>query len=134
MIRLFKVSIPSSAVALVISDAVLLFLCYLLAAWLVLDVPLEVFLFEQGGYWHITFVMAVIMIGLYFNDLYENYRVRSRIRLIQQFCLVLGIAFLLQSALGYAQWGILLPKWTMVYGSLLVLIVLPLWRIFLTTK
>ena len=43
MIRLFKVSIPSSAVALVISEAVLLFLCYLLAAWLVLDVPLVVF-------------------------------------------------------------------------------------------
>jgi exopolysaccharide biosynthesis polyprenyl glycosylphosphotransferase len=93
-----------------------------------------VLLFEQGGYWHIAFVMALIMIGLYFNDLYENYRVRSRIRLVQQFCLVLGIAFLLQSALSYAQWGILLPKWTMVYGSLLVLIVLPLWRIFLTTK
>jgi exopolysaccharide biosynthesis polyprenyl glycosylphosphotransferase len=134
MIRLFRVSIPSSAVALVISEAVLLFSCYVLAAWLVLDVPLVVFLFEQGGYWHIAFVMAVIMIGLYFNDLYENYRVRSRIRLVQQFCLVLGIAFLLQSALSYAQWGILLPKWTMVYGSLLVLIVLPLWRIFLTTK
>ena len=105
----------------------------LLAAWLVLDVPLEVFLFEQGGYWHIAFVVAVIMVGLNFNDLYENYRVVSRIRLLQQFCLVLGIAFLLQSALSYAQWGILLPKWTMVYGSLLVLIVLPIWRIFFST-
>ncbi|MGA3185920.1 MAG: exopolysaccharide biosynthesis polyprenyl glycosylphosphotransferase [Bryobacteraceae bacterium] len=133
MIRLFKVSIPSSAVALVLSEAGLLFCCYLLAAWLVLDVPLEVFLFEQGGYWHIAFVMGIIMAGLYFNDLYENYRVGSRIRLIQQFCLVLGLLFLLQSALSYAGWGVLLPKWTMVYGSLLVLIVLPLWRIFFTT-
>lgn len=133
MIRLFRVSIPSSAVALVVSEALLLFSCYLAAAWVVVRVPLVVFLFEQGGYWHIAFVMAVIMIGLYFNDLYENYRVVSRILLFQQFCLVLGIAFLLQSALSYAQWGILLPKWTMVYGSLLVLIVLPLWRIFFTT-
>ncbi len=133
MIRLFRVSIPSGAVALVVSEALLLFSCYLAAAWLMLRIPLVVFLFEQGGYWHIAFVMAVIMLGLYFNDLYENYRVVSRILLFQQFCLVLGIAFLLQSALSYAQWGILLPKWTMVYGSLLVLIVLPLWRIFFTT-
>jgi lipopolysaccharide/colanic/teichoic acid biosynthesis glycosyltransferase len=133
MIRVFNVSIPSSAVALAMADAVLLFSCYLFAAWLVLDVPLVVFLFEQGGYWHIAFATAVIMIGLNFNDLYESYRVGSRIRLLQQFCLVLGLAFLLQSALIYASWGMLLPKWTMVYGSLLVLIVLPLWRIFFST-
>jgi lipopolysaccharide/colanic/teichoic acid biosynthesis glycosyltransferase len=134
MIRLFKVSIPSSAVALVISEALLLFACYLFGAWLALDVPLVTFLFEQGGYWHIAFAVAVIMIGLYFNDLYENYRIGSRIQLLQQFCMVLGIAFLLQSALSYAQWGVLLPKWAMVYGSLMVLIVLPVWRIFFVTE
>ncbi len=134
MIRLFRVSIPSSAVALVISEALLLFLCYLFAAFLVLDVPLVVFLFDQGGYWHIAFLVGVIMTGLYFNGLYDNRRVDSRIRLFQQFCLVLGIAFLLQSALSYAQWGVLLPRWIMVYGSLLVLIVLPLWRIFFITS
>ena len=132
MIRLFKVSIPSSAVVLVISDAVLLFSCYLFAAWLAIDVPLVTFLFEQSGYWHIAFVMAVIMLGLYFNDLYENYQVRSRIELIQQFCLALGVAFLLQSLVSYAQWGVLLPKHVMVYGSVLALVVLPLWRMFFT--
>lgn len=130
MIRLFKVSIPSSAVVLVISEALLLFSCYLFAAWLLVDVPLVTFLFEQGGYWHIAFVMAVIMLGLYFNDLYESYQVRSRVELIQQFCLALGIAFLLQSLVSYAQWDILLPKWVMVYGSVAALIVLPLWRMF----
>jgi lipopolysaccharide/colanic/teichoic acid biosynthesis glycosyltransferase len=132
MIRLFKVSIPSSSVVLVISDAILLFSCYLFAAWLAIDVPLVKFLFEESGYWHIAFVMAVIMLGLYFNDLYEHYQVRSRIELIQQFCLALGIAFLLQSLVSYAQWGVLLPKWVMVYGSLLALVVLPLWRMFFT--
>lgn len=132
MIRLFRVSIPSSSVVLVISDAILLFSCYLFAAWLTIDVPLVTFLFEESGYWHIAFVMAVIMLGLYFNDLYEHYQVRSRIELIQQFCLALGIAFLLQSLVSYAQWGVLLPKWAMVYGSLLALVVLPLWRMFFT--
>jgi len=128
MIRLFKVSIPSSAVVLVISEAVLLFSCYLFAAWLTIDIPLVRFLFEQGGYWHIAFVVAVIMLGLYFNDLYEHYQVRSRIELAQQFCLALGVAFLLQSLMSYAHWGILLPKYAMVYGSVLALILCPLWR------
>ncbi len=132
MIRLFKVSIPASAVVLVISEAALLFCCYLFAAWLVIDVPLVTFLFDQSGYWHIAFVVAVIMLGLYFNDLYENYQVRSRIELIQQFCLALGVAFLLQSLVSYAQWGVLLPKWVMVYGSLLALALGPLWRMFFT--
>jgi len=132
MIRLFKVSIPSSAVVLVLSEAALLFSCYLFASWLAIDVPLVKFLFEDGGYWHIAFVMAVIMLGLYFGDLYENYQVRSRIELIQQFCLALGVAFLLQSLLSYAQWGVLLPKYVMVYGSVLALILCPLWRMFFT--
>jgi exopolysaccharide biosynthesis polyprenyl glycosylphosphotransferase len=134
MIRLFKVSFPSSAVALIISEALLIFSCYLFAAWIVLDVPLVVFLFEQGGYWHIGFVTTVIIVGLYFNDLYENYRIRSRIQLVQQFCLVLGIAFLLQSLLAYANWSVLLPKWMMVCGSVLVLVILPVWRIFLSAQ
>src|SRR6185312_11315138 len=47
-----------------------------------------------------------------------------------QFSLVLGIAFLLQAFFSYGRWNILLPKWMMVYGSGLVLLVLPPWRIF----
>jgi lipopolysaccharide/colanic/teichoic acid biosynthesis glycosyltransferase len=134
MIRLFKVSVPSSAVALVISEALLLFSCYVFAAWLLLDVPLVVFLFEQGGYWHTAFVTAVIMLGLYFNGLYDDYRVASRIDLIQRFCMALGIAFLLQSLVSYARWDILLPRWVMVYGSLIALIALPLWRMIFAAQ
>lgn len=133
MIRLFKVSIPSSAVALILSEATLIFACYLAAARLVLDEPLETFLFDQSGYWQITFETAVIVGGLYFSDLYENFQVRSRIRLLQQFCLVVGVAFLLQSLLSYAQAGVLLPKWVMVYGSGIVLVVVPFWRVAFTT-
>jgi lipopolysaccharide/colanic/teichoic acid biosynthesis glycosyltransferase len=133
MIRLFKVSIPSSAVALILSEAVLVFCCYLAAAWLVADVPLVTFLFDQGGYWHIAFETAVIIIGVYFNDLYENFRVGSRIRLMQQFCLILGVAFLLQSLLSFGNANFLLPKWVMVYGSAGVFVVLPLFRIAFTT-
>src|SRR5271163_626194 len=97
MIRLFKVSIPSNVIALMISEAILVLCCYLLAAYWATDVSADVFLLDDGGFWHIAFMVAVILLGIYFHDLYENYRVRSRMLLIQQFCMILGIGFLLQA-------------------------------------
>ena len=129
MIRLFKVSIPSNVIALVVSEIVLVFSCYLLAAYLTFDVAPDVFLIDDGGLWHITLVVGVIILGIYFHDLYEDFRVRSRILLMQQVSLVLGMAFVLQAALSYARSSYLLPKWLMVYGSLGVLVLLPGWRI-----
>jgi sugar transferase (PEP-CTERM system associated) len=132
VIRLFKVSIPSSAIALIVSETILIFSCYILATYWVQDTSPDLFLIDDGGWWHIGLVVLVILLGLYFNDLYENYRVRSRILLVQQLCLVLGVAFLLQALFSYGRWDILLPKWLMVYGSMLVLLALPLWRIAFT--
>jgi len=68
-------------------------------------------------------------VGLYFQDLYEHLRTRSRIYLLQQVSLVLGAGFLLQAVFNYGRSTLLLNKWTMMYGSLLVLVVLPLWRL-----
>ena len=133
MIRLFKVSIPSSVIALLVSETILIFSCYALIAFFALDVAADIFLIDDGGWWHIALVVVVIVFGLYFHDLYDNYRVRSRILLIQQFCLVLGIAFLLQAMLSYGRSDILLPKWLMVYGSIAVIVVLPTWRFVFTT-
>ncbi len=90
----------------------------------------DVFVFEDDGLWGVGFVVLVILIGLYFSDLYESYRIPSRIALFQQFCVVLGAAFLFQSVLNYGRWSTLvLPRRSMVYGSALALVILPLWRI-----
>jgi len=132
MIRLFRVSVPSSVVALVVSETILIFSCYVLAAYWTLDFSTDIFLIDDGGWWHILLVVGLIVLGLYFHDLYDNYRIRSRTLLIQQFCLVLGIAFLVQALLSYGRWDVILPKWMMVYGSLMVLVVVPAWRIAFT--
>jgi len=110
MIRLFRVSIPSSVLALVITDAVLVFSCYLAAAYLTVESSVDVFLLEDGGWWRIAVVTGAVILGLYFSDLYEHYRVRSRIALLQQFSLVIGAAFLLQALLSYGRWDVILPK------------------------
>ena len=128
MIRLFRVSIPSSVLALFVLESILLLGCYIAAAGMTLDEDLEFYLFYDRGWLPILLIVATIQMGLYFQDLYEHLRPRSRIYLGQQVSLVLGAAFLLQAVLGYARSTLQLNKWTMMYGSLAVLLVLPIWR------
>jgi sugar transferase (PEP-CTERM system associated) len=133
VIRLFKISVPGSVLALIISEVVLLFSCYLVAAYVTLDAAPDVFLLDADGLWSIALVVAVIVAGLYFADLYQTYRIQSRIALVQQYCLVLGVTFLVQALLNYGRWDFLvLPKWTMVYGSAFALVLTPAWRIAFT--
>ena len=76
--------------------------------------------------------MAVtcIIVGIYFHDLYEHFRIRSRILLLQQMGIVIGIAFLVQALLGYLRLrDLMLPTRLMIIGSSMVLILLPSWRI-----
>lgn len=129
MVRLFKVSIPTSVVTLVFSEIILLFSCYALAATWALSEPAGFFLSDENGFWRIALVVAVLILGLYFSDLYSDIRIKSRILLVQQVSLMLGVAFVLQAVLSYARSDLLLPKWVMLSGSALVLIALPAWRI-----
>ena len=132
MIRLFRVSFPTSSVALFLSEALLILACYVLAAFTTLDQASAIYFWDEGGWWRIAFATLTILGGVYFQDLYEQYRIASRAVLVEQFCLVLGITFLLQALLSYARWDITLNRRVMVYGSLLALIVGPLWRIGFT--
>jgi len=129
MIRLFRVSIPASVLALFVLETVLLSVCYVAAASFIVDEDLEFYLVYDGGWRQIALVVAAIQAGLYLQDLYDHLRPGSRIFLAQQVSLVLGGAFILQAVLGYGRSTFQLNKWTMMYGSLLVLVVLPLWRL-----
>lgn len=132
MVRLFKVSIPTSVIALLVSETILVFCCYLSAAFWALDYPVELFLLYDGGVWNIALVVATVILGLYLSDLYEDYRIRSRTLLFQQTSVLLGVAFVLQAVLSYGRSNLLLNKWVMVDGSALVLVTLPAWRICFT--
>jgi lipopolysaccharide/colanic/teichoic acid biosynthesis glycosyltransferase len=129
VVRLFKVSIPTSVIMLVVSEIILLFSCYAAAAYWTAYPSGEIFLVEDNGLWRIGLVVAVVVTGLYFSDLYEDFRIKSRLLLVQQASVMLGVAFVIQATLSYGRSSFLLPKWTMVYGSAMVLVVLPSWRI-----
>jgi sugar transferase (PEP-CTERM system associated) len=134
MIRLFRVFIPASVVALLVSEVILTFTCYVVATFLVLDVDPEVFLFYDNGWLRITLVVTCLMVGIYFHDLYTQFRIRSRILLLQQVIVVVGVTFLTQALLVYLRLReLILPTWLMIVGSSLTLIFLPLWRIFFSS-
>jgi sugar transferase (PEP-CTERM system associated) len=129
VIRLFRVFIPASVVALLISEIILILGCYVLALYF-LGIDPAFYLFEERNYWKFLVVAAVIILGLYFQDLYGDLRIISNILLVQQVCLSVGLALLISAFIGYVDPSALLGRWMMMIGSLGVVILLPLWRIF----
>src|ERR1700730_12762909 len=99
MVRLFRVFVPTSVLALLISETILIFSCYVVASFftLSLDIDPTVYLLYEGGMARIALVVGCVMFGLYFHDLYTQFKIHSRTLLLQQVCLVLGIAFLTQA-------------------------------------
>ena len=59
---------------------------------------------------------------MYFQDLYADFRIISRILLVQEVCLAVGSALLFMAALGYINTDYLLPRWLMVAGSFAVVV------------
>lgn len=134
MVRLFRVFVPTSVITLLLSEIILIFSCYILACFFVLDSDPAVFLLYEGGLARITLVVGCVMLGVYFHDLFTQFRIKSRILLLQQVCLVLGIAFLTQALLSYLKlpnW--IMPRWVMILGSGLLLVFLPAWHVIYTS-
>jgi len=129
MIRLFRVFVPVGALALLFSEILLVSTCFLAVTFLILNVDPAVFLFADNGLLRIGVVVASILFGLFFEELYTHISVKSRVLLLQQLCLVMGIAFLVQGLISYVKDGLRLPVRVMVPGAALVLVALFAWRV-----
>src|SRR2546423_5949808 len=129
MIRIFKVFVSTSVIALLLMEVVLIFGCYVLGAYILMgQIDTELFFIDDRGLLRIGLGVAVLMFGLYFLDMYAELRIRSRIQLVQQLCVGLGIGFVSQALLGYAVHGWIIPHYVMILGSAFVLVLLPPWR------
>jgi exopolysaccharide biosynthesis polyprenyl glycosylphosphotransferase len=138
MIRIFRVFIPTTVVLLALSEMILLFGC-LCAGYAIavarsnLEAPLEIFLLQENGILRISLAVATMMISLYFQDLYTDFRLTNRLVFLQQLIMVVGLTFLGQALLTYAHHDLMLSRFTMIYGCIVVLIVLPVWRMIYTS-
>jgi lipopolysaccharide/colanic/teichoic acid biosynthesis glycosyltransferase len=128
MMRLFRVFVPVGALALLFSEILLTTSCFLVVTFLILSVDPQVFLFNDRGLQRIAVVVASILFGLFFEDLYERIYVKSRVLLLQQLSLVLGIALLIQGIIGYVSDGFRLPVRLMLPAGALTIVALFVWR------
>lgn len=128
MIRLFSIFIPTSILGLLISEILFIAACYTLAIRWQLSDTFDIYMLYERGILRVTVVMATIVGGLYLSDCYERVRIRSRLIFLQQLCLIIGVAFLLQSVLSYGDIELRMPRQSMLLGSSLCLAVLVLWR------
>ena len=129
-IGLFRVFIPAGVFTLLISDFLLTASVFVLTSYLAFDVDPTVYLFYDNGFVPILGVVFCILIGLHFQNLYSRLHVKSRIVLFQELCLVMGWTFLLQGLIGYLAPGLKMPIRVMLWGGLLCLAALFLWRAF----
>ena len=120
--------VPSTIWALLISELALVATAYVAATYALLDVDPVLWLLYEGGLLRIAVLLVWIAAGFYFQDLYSQFRIRSRFILLQQVSLVLGIAFLFQALVGYVAVWLLVPRRIMMAGSLLVVVLVPIWR------
>jgi len=130
MIRLFRVFVPVGSLALLSSEILLIVSSYVLASYAILRVDPTVFLLYDRGLVRILLILASILVGMHFQDLYSKIYVRSRGVLAQQLCMVIGIAFMAQALVGYLDAGLRLPIRVMVLGSTLTVAAVFAWRIF----
>src|SRR5689334_6854075 len=133
MIRLFKVFIPVGTLTLLVSEFVLVTSAFIFATYLTFEADPTVYLIDDGGFLRIMLVVFSIILGLHFHDLYSQFHVKSRIVLVQQLCLVMGVAFLCQGLIAYMNAGLRVPIRVMVVGSGVAVVAIFLWRIFFST-
>ena len=129
MIRLFRVFVPVGAVTLLISEILLIISAFVIASYIVLEVDPTDFLIYDGGLTRILLVLLTILAGLYFHDLYSKIYVQSKILLVQQLCLVMGVAFLLQGFMSYLDADLRVPIRLMMLGSGFAVIAIYSWRV-----
>src|SRR5258705_6234511 len=124
MIRLFRVSIPAGVLALLVSEIALTSLCFFLAAYWYFGADLLTFYLYEGGLLRTSLVVTSIILGIHFSDLYTRIHVKSRMRLLQDLCQVIGIALLAQGLISYGNPNLRLGRHVMLIGTMGSLFVL----------
>jgi sugar transferase (PEP-CTERM system associated) len=129
MLRLFRVAVPTSIFVLLLSEAVLLTFCYFVTTYVLLEVSPAIFLWYDGGFARILIVVASVLIGLHFLDLYSDVRTISRTALLLEIGQAIGFALVVQALIAYLNNDWLLPRRIWLWGSGLALVSLAAWRI-----
>jgi lipopolysaccharide/colanic/teichoic acid biosynthesis glycosyltransferase len=120
---------PGGTGLLLVSEILIIFGCFYLAALIDLEADPWIYFAYEGGMERLSFAVATLLLALYFQNLYSQVRVESRVLLLQEICTVFGVALVAQSLLAYLKPDWILPRWLMVYGTSFSMLSIFLWRL-----
>jgi len=133
MVRLFRIFIPLSVVLLLISEVLLISAALVAAAWLNPEIDPVTYVLYGNGPLNIAVVLVTIVLGLYLQDLYTNIYVRSQVMLLQQLCVVMGAACMVQALVNYVDPDLRMPLHTLGPGAAMAMAAIYGWRVFFSS-
>ncbi len=133
MIRLFRVFIPASTFALLLIETLLIASSFIGSYYLVLEIDPTGYLLFENGWARVLPATLGVLLGLHFNNLYNELRIKSRLHLLQQLTMAMGIAFLLQGPINYLVPSFSLPIRCMLLGTALSLVAIFTLRLLFST-
>src|SRR5579864_614013 len=129
MIRLFRVVVPTSTLILLCFETVVIIGSFIAASNLLMNSNLLTLLgFTEPIVYPDPATIAVvwvnILVGVYFQGLYTQVRVRSRLTLAQQLLLAVGLAFLMQAVISSINPDLSIPLAVMLLGCFFSMILI----------
>ena len=75
-----------------------------------------------------------MILAMYYLDLYKEFRIRSRILLVQHITAAMGAVLIVQASLAYVNPVLVLPRSVVFGGCIAILLFLPMWRLVYTNS
>jgi len=119
MIRLFRVYVPASTLVLLAFEIGVIISALCISVYVFGDLDPTDYLMNNLGLVSVALVSFSFIAGVYFQDLYSQIRVKSRILLVQQLLLVAGSVFLVQALISAVAPDLYMPFRVILLGSLI---------------
>jgi sugar transferase (PEP-CTERM system associated) len=128
MTRLFNVYFPERMLLLVLSETALLALSLMAATFVIHGADTGLYLAYEQGYQKIAVTLAILMICMYYYDLYDSMVLSSPREVTTRLVQVMGTACLIQVAVYYGAHSFQLEQDVYLVGIVFVAVSLALWR------
>src|SRR5260370_17334851 len=97
MIRILRLSVPGSVLAMFICEAALIGISHIAAVYFNPELNPQVFLIDQAGWQSIVVSEGLIIVGMYFPQLYSGLHIRISIFFLHALLIVMSAALLAHS-------------------------------------
>jgi hypothetical protein len=128
MLSPLRNSYPIRLCGILLSETILLFVCFLFAAYTHLGVDPKTYMDTERGAVRIAVVAIAFVVGAYITNPYVTARGKSILDLVTRVMSVMGGALIFEAIVGFMYLDWALPMSVVVTGTLTALPVLSAWR------